>query len=117
VNHQRYTLESLPRKVVNFIKRRDQGTQERINAALEYIVRTPFRHENPTIIKRLRGTKTERYRYRIGTFVSFTESIGRKERSVLYKWTIVVIFISGFYYSQFDILSCEPTLMHVAEYT
>ena len=47
MNHQPYTLESLPRKVVNFIRRRDRETQERINAAFEYIVHSPFQHENP----------------------------------------------------------------------
>ena len=40
--------------------------QERINIAFAYIVRSPFRHTNPTIIKRLRGRNRERYRYRIG---------------------------------------------------
>ena len=39
--------------------------QERINAAFAYIVRSPFRHANPTVIKRLRGNK-QHYRYRIG---------------------------------------------------
>jgi len=81
VNHPSYTLESLPRKVVNFIKRRDQITQERISAAFEYIVRSPFRHENPTIIKRLRGTKRERYRYRIGD-IRFIYRVDREKRTI-----------------------------------
>ncbi|RKU13767.1 type II toxin-antitoxin system RelE/ParE family toxin [Candidatus Poribacteria bacterium] len=81
MNHQRYTFELLPRKVVNFIKRRDQVTQERINAAFEYIVRSPFRHENPTIIKRLRGTKRERYRYRIGD-IRFIYRVDREKRTI-----------------------------------
>ena len=81
MNHQAYTLESLPRKVVNFIKRRDPATQERINVAFEYIVRSPFRHENPTIIKRLRGTKKERYRYRIGD-IRFIYRVDREKRTV-----------------------------------
>ncbi len=62
VNQHSYTLESLPRKVENFIRRRDQVTQERINDAFEYITNSPFQHDNPTIIKRLRGTKKDRYR-------------------------------------------------------
>ena len=40
--------------------------QERINIAFAYIVRSPFRHANPTTIKRLHGKNKERYRYRIG---------------------------------------------------
>ena len=66
MNHQPYTLEPLPRKVGNFIRRLDRDMQERISVALAHIARSPFRHANPTIIKRLRGTKKERYRYRIG---------------------------------------------------
>lgn len=66
MNHQPYTLERLPRKVENFIRRLDRDMQERINVALTYIVRSPFRHANPTIIKRLRGRKKGHYRYRIG---------------------------------------------------
>ncbi len=81
MNHQQYMLESLPRKVVNFIKRRDQVSQERINAAFEYIVRSPFRHENPTIIKRMRGTKRERYRYRIGD-IRFIYRVNREQRTI-----------------------------------
>ena len=55
VNHQPFTLEPLPRKVENFIQRRDQTTRERINAAFEYITYSPFHHENPTTIRPLRG--------------------------------------------------------------
>ena len=57
VNRQPYTLEPLPRKVENFIKRRDRATQERINNAFAYILRSPLRHENPTTIKPLYGRK------------------------------------------------------------
>ena len=42
VNHQPYTLAPLPSKVENFIQRRDQTTQERINVAFEYITRSHF---------------------------------------------------------------------------
>ena len=55
MNRQPYTLEPLPRKVENFIKRRDRATQERINSAFEHIIHSPFRHENPTTIKPLSG--------------------------------------------------------------
>jgi hypothetical protein len=58
VNHQQYTLEPLPSKVENFIKRLEQETQERIDAAFEYICESPFQHENPTTIRKLRGKKT-----------------------------------------------------------
>ncbi len=81
MNHEPYTLESLPRKVVNFIRRRDQVTQERINTAFEYIVRSPFRHENPTIIKRLRGSKKEHYRYRIGD-IRLIYRVDREKRTI-----------------------------------
>ena len=66
MNHQRYTLAPLPRKVENFIKRLNRETQVRVNVAFEYIVHSPFRHENPTTIKPLRGRKKGLYRYRIG---------------------------------------------------
>ena len=81
MNHQPYRLESLPRKVANFIRKRDRGTQERINIAFEYIVRSPFQHENPTIIKRLRGAKTERYRYRIGD-IRFIYRVNREKKTI-----------------------------------
>ena len=67
VNRQRYTLEPLPTKVENFIRRLDRETQERINIAFEYIGGSPFRHENPTTIRKLRGTKKGFYRYRVGS--------------------------------------------------
>ncbi len=66
VNRQPYTLEPLPSKVENFIKRRDRATQERISRAFEHIIHSPFRHDNPTTIKPFYGSKNNRYRYRIG---------------------------------------------------
>ena len=69
MNRQPYTLEPLPRKVENFIKRRDRATQERINSAFAYILRSPFRHENPTTIKPLYGRKNDRYRIRDMRFI------------------------------------------------
>ncbi len=81
MNHQPYTLESLPKKVVNFIQRRDQRTQQRINDAFEYILHSPFRHKNPTIIKQLRGIKRERYRYRIGE-IRFIYRVNREKRTI-----------------------------------
>lgn len=55
--------------------------QERINVALAHIVRSPFRHANPTIIKRLRGTKKEHYRYRIGP-LRFIYRVDRNKRLI-----------------------------------
>ena len=81
MNHHRYTLESLPRKVENFIKRRDRATQERINAAFEYITRSPFQHENPTTIRQLRGKKKGLYRYRIGD-IRFIYRVDRDNRLI-----------------------------------
>ena len=81
VNHQLFTLEPLPRKVENFIKRRDQATRERINAAFGYITHSPFYHENPTTIRRLRGRTKERYRYRIGD-IRFVYRIDRDKRLI-----------------------------------
>jgi mRNA interferase RelE/StbE len=81
VNHHRYTLESLPRKVENFIKRRDRVTQERINAAFEYITRSPFQHENPTTIRQLHGKKKGLYRYRIGD-IRFIYRVDRDNRLI-----------------------------------
>ena len=66
-----YTLAPLPTKVENFIKRLDRATQARIDIAFEYIVRSPFQHENPTTVKPLHGKKKGFYRYRIGIFVLF----------------------------------------------
>ncbi len=81
MNQQSYRLESLPGKVVNFIRKRDRVTQERINGAFEYIVRSPFQHENSTIIKRLRGAKRESYRYRIGD-IRFIYRVDRENRTI-----------------------------------
>ena len=66
MNPPRYRLAPLPRKVANFIRRRDSRTQDRITAAFAYITESPFFHENPTTIRQLRGTNRGRYRYRIG---------------------------------------------------
>ena len=81
MNHQQYTLAPLPRKVENFIKRLNQETQARIDAAFAYIVRSPFRHENPTTIKPLRGKKRGLYRYRIGD-LRFIYQVDRAERLI-----------------------------------
>ena len=81
MNQRRYTLEPLPRKVENFIKRRDQTTQERINAAFEYITYSPFHHENPTTIRQLRARKRDRYRYRIGN-IRFIYRVDRDHQRI-----------------------------------
>ena len=81
MNHQPFTLEPLPRKVENFIQRRDQTTQERINTAFEYITHSPYHHENPTTIRRLRGRTKEHYRYRIGD-IRFIYRVDRDSRLI-----------------------------------
>ena len=81
MNFPRYTLAPLPTKVENFIRRREQTTQERINAAFEHILRSPFQHENPTTIKRLRGRKKGYYRYRIGD-IRFVYQVDRDNQQI-----------------------------------
>ncbi len=81
MNHQPYTLEPLPRKVGNFIKRLDRNMQERINVAFADILCSPFRHTNPTTIKRLHGKNKERYRYRIGS-LRFIYRVDRDNRLI-----------------------------------
>lgn len=81
MNRQPFTLEPLPKKVENFIKRRDQATRERINAAFEYITYSPFHHQNPTTIRQLRGRTKERYRYRIGD-IRFVYRVDRDKRLI-----------------------------------
>ena len=81
MNHQPYSLEPLPRKVENFIRWLDRDTQERINVAFEYIIHSPFRHENPTTIKPLRGKRKGLYRYRISN-LRFIYQVDRSNRLV-----------------------------------
>ena len=81
MNRVRYTLAPLSSKVENFIKRRDPATQERINIAFEHIIYSPFRHENPTTIRQLRGSKKGRYRYRIGD-IRFIYRVDRDSRLI-----------------------------------
>ena len=81
MNHPRWTLEPLPTKVERFIRRLDREMQERINLAFEYIIGSPFRHENPTTIRKLRGKKKGFYRYRIGT-IRFIYRVDRSKRLI-----------------------------------
>ena len=81
MNRQQYILEPLPSKVENFIRRLDQGTQARINSSFEYICNSPFQHENPTTIKKLRGKKKGFYRYRVGT-IRFIYRVDRSNRLI-----------------------------------
>ena len=81
MNLRPYTLAPLPTKVEIFIKRLDRATQARINIAFEYIVRSPFQHENPTTIKPLHGKKKGLYRYRIGD-LRFIYQVDREERLI-----------------------------------
>lgn len=81
MNHRRYTLEPLPSKVENFIRRLDRETQARINSSFQYICNSPFQHENPTTIKKLRGNKKGFYRYRVGT-IRFIYRVDRSNRLI-----------------------------------
>ena len=81
MSYRPYTLASLPTKVENFIRRLERETQARINIAFDYIVRSPFRHENPTTIKPLHGNKKGLYRYRIGD-LRFIYQVDREERLI-----------------------------------
>ena len=81
MNHQRWTLELLPTKVENFIRRLDRETQERINLAFAYITGSPFRHENPATIRKLHGKKKGFYRYRIGT-IRFIYRVNSSKRLI-----------------------------------
>ena len=81
MNRQRYTLEPLPSKVENFIRRLDRGIQARINSSFEYICNSPFQHENPTTIKKLRGKKKGFYRYRVGA-IRFIYRVDRSNRLI-----------------------------------
>ncbi len=65
----------------NFIRRLDQETQARISTAFEYILSSPFRHENPTTITPLHGKKKGLYRYRIGN-LRFIYQVDREERII-----------------------------------
>ena len=81
MNRRRYTLEPLPSKIENFIRRLDRVTQERINLAFAYITGSPFRHENPTTIRKLLGKKKGFYRYRIGS-IPFIYRVDRNKRLI-----------------------------------
>ena len=81
MSYRPYTLAPLPTKVENFIRRLEQETQARINIAFDYIVRSPFQHENPTTIKPLHGNKKGLYRYRIGD-LRFIYQVDREERLI-----------------------------------
>ena len=52
-----YKLEIFSSKIERFIKRLDKETQIRISKAFDYILKSPFQHNNPTIIKRLHGER------------------------------------------------------------
>ena len=81
MNRRRYTLEPLPSKIENFIRRLDRVTQERINLAFAYITGSPFRHENPTTIRKLLGKKKGFYHYRIGS-IRFIYRVDRNKRLI-----------------------------------
>lgn len=77
----KYQLEKLPSKVENFIKRLDEETQRQIDEAFEYILKSPFRHENPTIIGRFLGKKKGLYRYRLRN-IRFIYRVDKRAKSI-----------------------------------
>ncbi len=77
----KYRLEKIPSKVENFIKRLDKKTQSQIQEAFDYIIESPFWHENPTVIKIFRGKKKGVYRYRLGN-IRFIYQVDKEERSI-----------------------------------
>lgn len=79
--NKQYTLEKLSSKVENFIKRLDKSIQRQIDEAFEYICQSPFRHENPTIIRKFHGKKKGFYRYRIGD-IRFIYRIDKKAKLI-----------------------------------
>ena len=79
--NRQYHLEKLPSKVENFIKRLDESTQRNIDEAFEYICHSPFRHENPTTIKKFHGKKKGLYRYRLGD-IRFIYRVDKKAKSI-----------------------------------
>ena len=46
-----YKLDKIPSKVESFIKKLDKQTQSRLSDAFDYILESPFKHNNPTVIK------------------------------------------------------------------
>jgi mRNA-degrading endonuclease RelE of RelBE toxin-antitoxin system len=77
----KYRLEKLPSKVESFIKRLDRETQMQIDGAFEYILKSPFRHENPKTIRRFRGKKKGLYRYRLGN-IRFIYRVDKRAKSI-----------------------------------
>ncbi len=67
MNQPKYNITRISRSAERFIRRRNRTVQEKIAQAFEYISTvSPFRHPNPTIIRKLRGKLQGQYRYRIG---------------------------------------------------
>ena len=77
MNQPQYTLG----KVESFIVRLDREAQQRINQAFESITNSPFRHENPTAIKKLRGKHEGNYRYRIDN-IRFIYEVDKEQRTI-----------------------------------
>ena len=66
MNQPRYTITRISHAAERFIRRRSRTVQEKIAQAFEYISTiSPFRHPNPTTIRKMRGKRQEQYRYRI----------------------------------------------------
>jgi mRNA interferase RelE/StbE len=76
-----YKLDKIPSKVENFIKNLDKQTQSRLNGAFDYILELPFKHNNPTVIKRLHGKMDGYYRYRLGS-IRFVYHVDRDKKLI-----------------------------------
>jgi len=66
MNQPEYTITRISHAAERFIRRRKRAVQEEIAQAFEYISTvSPFRHPNPTTIRKMRGKHQGQYRYRI----------------------------------------------------
>ena len=66
MNQPEYIITRISHAAERFIRRRSRTVQGKIAQAFEYISTvSPFRHPNPTTIRRLHGKRQGQYRYRI----------------------------------------------------
>jgi mRNA interferase RelE/StbE len=65
LEERRYRIGKLPSKISRFIRRQPKEIQRRIATAFDYILKSPFEHPNPTVIKPMRGQFRGCLRYRI----------------------------------------------------
>ena len=81
MNAVMYKLDKISGKVESFIKKLDRQTQSRLNSAFDYILESPFKHNNPTAIKRLHGKMDGYYRYRLGS-IRFVYQVDRDKKLI-----------------------------------